>query len=480
MSTLRDTYEAVIGLEVHAQLMTKSKMFCSCPNEFGAKINTNVCPVCTGQPGSLPTVNRNAIELGVRAAIALNCQIRDESIFARKNYFYPDLPKGYQISQYEKPFCEHGKLTVKLKSGEEKQIGITRIHFEEDAGKNVHAAFGTVVNLNRAGVPLIEIVSEPDMRTSHEAGQYLRALHSILRYGDICDGNMEQGNFRCDANISVRKRGETKFGTKVELKNINSFRFVEKAIDHEIDRQIDLVEKGETIKQQTRTWNSGKNITELMREKESAHDYRYFPDPDLSPLRITKSWQDKVRGAMPEMPEQVRQRFQKDYNLSDYDAGVLTASKELALYYQETVKICSNPKASANWVANELLGRLNAEGKEVYDSPVSAMQLGDLIGRIDQGEISGKIAKTVFEEMFATRKNPADIIKAKGLVQISDTGAIETVIDKVIAANPAQYADYKAGKVKLFAFFVGQVMKETRGQANPGIVNDLVKKKLDS
>jgi aspartyl-tRNA(Asn)/glutamyl-tRNA(Gln) amidotransferase subunit B len=480
MSNVREQYEAVIGLEVHAQLMTKSKMFCSCPNEYGAKINSNICPVCTGQPGSLPTVNRNAVELGIRAALALNCNIREESIFARKNYFYPDLPKGYQISQYEKPFCEKGKLTVRLKSGEEKEIGITRIHFEEDAGKNVHAAFGTVVNLNRAGVPLVEIVSEPDMRTSHEAGQYLRALHSILRYGDICDGNMEQGNFRCDANISVRKRGESKFGTKVELKNINSFRFVEKAIDYEIDRQIDLVEKGEAIRQQTRTWNSAKNITELMREKESAHDYRYFPEPDLSPLIISAEWQDKVRKAMPELPDQVRQRFQTDFSLSEYDAGVLTASKDLAHFYQETVKVCSNSKAAANWVANELLGRLNAVGKEIQESPVSAHQLGDLIGRIDKGEISGKIAKTVFEEMFASSKNPADIIKEKGLVQISDSGAIEAAIDKVIAANPTQLADYKAGKVKLFAFFVGQVMKETRGQANPGMVNDLVKKKLDS
>jgi len=478
MSDLREKYEAVIGLEVHAQLLTKSKMFCACANQYGAEINTNICPVCTGQPGALPTLNQRAVELGIRAALALDCQIRSESIFARKNYFYPDLPKGYQISQYEKPYCEHGKITVRLKSGEEKSFGITRIHFEEDAGKNVHASHGTVVNLNRAGVPLIEIVSEPDMRTSHEAGQYLRALHSILRYGDICDGNMEQGNFRCDANISVRKRGETKFGTKVELKNINSFRFVEKAIDYEIDRQIDMVERNEPIKQQTRTWNSAKNITELMREKESAHDYRYFPEPDLSPLVISSAWLEDVKKSMPEMPVQVRERFQKEYGLSDYDAGVLTASKDLALYYQEAVKVSNNSKASANWVANELLGRLNAAGKEIDQSPVKADQLGDLIIRIDKSEISGKIAKTVFEEMFATGRNPGDIIKEKGLVQISDTGAIEAAIDKVIAANPSQVADYKGGKVKLLAFFVGQVMKETKGQANPGMVNELVTKKL--
>jgi aspartyl-tRNA(Asn)/glutamyl-tRNA(Gln) amidotransferase subunit B len=479
MSDLREKYEAVIGLEVHAQLMTQSKMFCACANQYGAEINSNICPVCTGQPGALPTVNQKAIELGVRAALALSCQIRNESVFARKNYFYPDLPKGYQISQYEKPFCEHGHILVRLKTGEEKKIGITRIHFEEDAGKNVHAVFGTVVNLNRAGVPLIEIVSEPDMRTSHEAGQYLRALHSILKYGDICDGNMEQGNFRCDANISVRKRGETRFGTKVELKNINSFRFVEKAIDYEIDRQIEMVEKEEPIRQQTRTWNSAKNTTELMREKESAHDYRYFPDPDLSPLVISDAWIKEVKSAMPEMPDEVRARFQKDFGLSDYDAGVLTASKILAQYYQETVAVSGNQKSSANWVANELLGRLNAAGKEIEDSPVAAKQLGDLIQRIDQNEISGKIAKTVFEEMFLTGKFPAEIIKEKGLVQISDVGAIEAAIDKVIAGNPSQVADYKAGKVKLLGFFVGQVMKETKGQANPGMVNDLVKKKLD-
>lgn len=478
MSSQNEKYEAVIGLEVHAQLLTESKMFCSCPNQYGSEINSQICPVCTGQPGSLPTLNQKAIELGVRAAIALDCEIREESIFARKNYFYPDLPKGYQISQYEKPFCERGRIKVQLNSGEEKSIGVTRIHFEEDAGKNVHAAHGTVVNLNRAGVPLIEIVSEPDMRSSHEAGQYLRSLHSILRFGEICDGNMEQGNFRCDANISVRKRGEEKFGTKVELKNINSFRFVEKAIDFEIDRQIKMTESGEVIKQQTRTWNSNKNITELMREKESAHDYRYFPEPDLSPLVISSDWITKIKKDMPEMPEAMRKRFQDQYSLSGYDAGVLTASKPLARFYEDTVKACQNQKASANWIANELLGRLNAEGKGIEESKVSASQLGDLISRIESQEISGKIAKTVFDEMFSSGKNPSEIIQEKGFVQISDTGAIEAAIDKVIAANPKQVADYKAGKDKLLGFFVGQVMKETKGQANPGIVNELVKKKL--
>lgn len=475
---MSDKYESVIGLEVHAQLLTKSKMFCSCPNQFGSNPNTNICPVCSGQPGSLPVINQHAIELGIRAAIALHCEIYEESIFARKNYFYPDLPKGYQISQYEKPFSQHGYLVAPLKSGEAKKIRVHRIHFEEDAGKSVHASHATLVNLNRAGVPLIEIVSEPDLRNSHEAGQYLRTLHGILRYADICDGNMEEGNFRCDANISIRPRGQEKFGTRVELKNINSFRYVEKAIDYEILRQIDLVESGQKVTQQTRLWNSAKNITELMREKEEAHDYRYFPEPDLPALQISKQWQDEVRNAMPELPDAKRDRLKTAHGLSDYDAGVLTMSKDLAAYFEETVRISSNGKLSANWIMNELLGRLNAVGKEIEVSPVSAAHLADMIKRIDSGEISGKIAKQVFEEMFLSGKAPEEIIKEKGLVQISDTGQLESVIQKVIAANPQQVADYKGGKVKLLGFFVGQVMKETKGQGNPALVNELVKKAL--
>jgi aspartyl-tRNA(Asn)/glutamyl-tRNA(Gln) amidotransferase subunit B len=479
MSTALDKYEAVIGLEVHAQLLTQSKMFCSCPNLFGSSINTQICPVCTGQPGSLPVINQMAIELGVRAALALGCTIHEESIFARKNYFYPDLPKGYQISQYERPFCTGGSLTIRLKSGEQKTIGLTRIHFEEDAGKSVHAAHGTQVNLNRAGVPLCEIVSEPDMRNSHEAGQYLRTLRSVLRYAEVCDGNMEQGNFRCDANISVRRRGETKFGTKIELKNINSFRFVEKAIDYEIERQVQAVERGEKLTQQTRSWNSAKGITELMREKESAHDYRYFPEPDLPALLIPASWRQRIAGEMPELPDAKRQRFQTAYGLSDYDAGVLTSSRELAAYYEEVCRVTSSPKSSANWVMNELLGRLNANGQEIEDSPVSAAHMAELVGSIEKGEISGRIAKTVFEEMFSTSKAPSAIIKEKGLVQISDTKALETAIRQVLDANPDQVAAYKGGKVKLLGFFVGQVMKETKGQANPALLNELVKKMLD-
>lgn len=475
-----EKYEAVIGLEVHAQLMTASKMFCRCPNQYGASPNTNVCPICTGQPGSLPVINKKAIELGVRAAIALQCEIHSESVFARKNYFYPDLPKGYQISQYERPYSTHGNIVVRLKNGDEKRIGITRIHFEEDAGKSNHESYGTLVNLNRAGVPLIEIVSEPDMRNAHEAGQYLRALHSILRYADICDGNMEEGNFRCDANISVRLRGTEKFGTKVELKNINSFKFVEKAIEYEIQRQVFAIENGEKIIQQTRSWNSGKNVTEVMREKEEAHDYRYFPEPDLPKLTISVEWLGQIRNEMPELPSQASERFKKAFELSDYDAAVLTSSKELAHYFESVVSHSKNGKASANWVMNELLGRLNAASKEIEASPVSATQLAELIKKIDSGEISGKIAKTVFEEMFATSKDASVIIKDKGFVQISDPAALENAVRKVIENNPSQLAEYKAGKVKLLGFFVGQAMKETQGQANPALLNELVKKLLDT
>lgn len=478
MSDLRDKYEAVIGLEVHAQLLTESKMFSSSANEFGAQPNSHIDPVSSGQPGTLPVVNQHAIELGVRAALALNATLHEESVFARKHYFYPDLPKGYQISQFERPYCTGGFLTVRLKSGEIKKIGLTRVHFEEDAGKSIHEAGATLVDLNRAGVPLIEIVSEPEMRSSHEAGQYLRTLRNLLRYAEVCDGNMERGNFRCDANISVRLKGEKKFGTKVELKNINSFRFVEKAIEHEIDRQIDLLEQGQTIRQQTRGWNASKGITELMRDKEEAQDYRYFPDPDLPPLVITKSWLETVQSGMPELPEGKRRRFTEEYSLSDYDADVLTQSRELADYFEAVAKGSSNAKSSANWVMNELLGRLNAASKEIDDSPVSHAALALLIQKIDSSEISGKIAKTVFEEMFATSKSPDVIIKEKGLIQISDAGQLEVIVRKIIEANPAQVSSYRAGKAQLFGFFVGQVMKETKGQANPLMVNELVKKAL--
>ncbi len=474
------SWVSIIGLEIHAQLLTKTKMFCRCENRFGSEPNTQICPICTGQPGSLPVINDRAIDLGVRAAMALQCEIFEKSIFARKNYFYPDLPKGYQISQYEEPYCKNGKVQFKLKSGEEKNIRIHRIHFEEDAGKSVHTPYGTLVNLNRAGVPLIEIVSEADMRNSEEAGQYLRTIHNILRYAEVCDGNMEQGNFRCDANISVMPEGSKTWGTKVELKNINSFKFVEKAIDYEIKRQISLIESGKTIVQETRGWNSAQGVTESMRAKEQAHDYRYFPEPDLPVLIIDSARKERVRSEMPELPAARQARFQSELGLSEYDSAVLTSTQELAHYFESVKAVCNNPKVAANWVMNELLGRLNAVSKEVTDSPVTAGDLGQLIQKIDSGEISGKIAKTVFEEMFATGKSPSAIIKEKGLVQISDAGQLESVIKQIIANNPAQLADYKAGKVKLLGFFVGQAMKETKGQANPQVLNDLVKKLLDS
>jgi aspartyl-tRNA(Asn)/glutamyl-tRNA(Gln) amidotransferase subunit B len=479
MSAATDKYETVIGLEVHAQLLTKSKMFSESPNQFGAEPNSLIGPVCSGQPGSLPMINQTAIELGVRAAVALHCTIHEESVFARKHYFYPDLPKGYQISQYEKPYSTGGYVEFALKDGTLKRVGLVRIHFEEDAGKSIHAAHGTLVDLNRAGVPLIEIVSEPEMRSPEEAGQYLRKLRSILRYANICDGNMERGNFRCDANVSLRLRGAKAFGTRVELKNINSFRFVEKAIEYEVERQAECLDRGEKIIQQTRSWNSAKGITETMREKEMAHDYRYFPDPDLPPLIITSTLIDRITQELPELPDAKRARFMKEYELNEYNADVLTASQELAEYYEKVAKGSGNAKSSANWVMNELLGRLNAGGKEIDETPVSAEHLASLIQQVDSGKISGKIAKTVFDEMLVSSKSPEVIIGEKGFVQISDASALELSIRKIIDANPSEVAAYKGGKTKLLGFFVGQVMKETKGQANPGMVNDLVKKLLD-
>jgi aspartyl-tRNA(Asn)/glutamyl-tRNA(Gln) amidotransferase subunit B len=474
-----EKYEVVIGLEVHAQLLTKSKMFSEAPNQFGANPNEMIGPVCSGQPGSLPIINQTAIDLGVRAGVALHCKIHEESVFARKHYFYPDLPKGYQISQYERPYCTGGYVEFALKDGSVRKINLVRIHFEEDAGKSTHASHGTLVDLNRAGVPLIEIVSEPEMRSSEEAGQYLRKLRSILRYANICDGNMEQGNFRCDANVSIRLHGAKEFGTRVELKNINSFRYVEKAIDYEVSRQADALEQGEKIRQETRGWNAVKGVTEIMREKEMAHDYRYFPDPDLPPLVISPQLIQKITTEMPELPDAKRIRFIEEYQLSEYNADVLTNSQELADFYERVAKGSGNAKSAANWVMNELLGRLNAVGKEIDDTPVSAENLALLVKNVDSGQISGKIAKTVFDEMFASGKSPDAIISEKGLVQISDPAALEAVVKKIVEANPSEVAGYKAGKTKLLGFFVGQVMKETKGQANPGLVNDLVKKHLD-
>lgn len=479
MSKALDKYEVVIGLEVHAQLLTKSKMFSEAPNQFGAEPNSLIGPICTAQPGSLPIINQSAIELGVRAAIALKCTIHEESVFARKHYFYPDLPKGYQISQYERPYSTGGFVEFALKDGSTRKIGLVRIHFEEDAGKSTHASHGTLVDLNRAGVPLIEIVSEPEMRSSEEAGQYLRKLRSVLRYANVCDGNMERGNFRCDANISLRLKGVKEFGTRVEIKNINSFRYVEKAIEYEIERQAEILDRGEKVIQQTRGWDFSRGVTELMREKEMAHDYRYFPDPDLPPLLISQQQIAKIGQEMPELPDAKRARFIQEYGLSDYNADVLTSSQELADYYEKVAKGSGNAKSSANWVMNELLGKLNANGKEIEESPVSAEHLASLIAQIEGGKISGKIAKTVFEEMLTSSKSPESIIAEKGFVQISDTSALDAIVKKIIDANPAEVAAYKGGKTKLLGFFVGQAMKETKGQGNPGVLNEIVKKYLD-
>lgn len=473
-------YEPVIGLEVHAQLRTKSKIFCSCSTEFGKPPNQNTCPVCLGLPGVLPVLNREVVYFAIKAALALNCQVQKKSIWARKNYFYPDLPKGYQISQYEEPLALNGYLDIEIDK-KHKKIGITRIHMEEDAGKLLHDYAdknSSHIDLNRAGVPLIEIVSEPDIRSPQEAGEYLRRLRSILRYCEVCDGNMEEGSLRCDANISVRPAGQKELGTKVELKNLNSFKFVEKAIEYEIERQKIALISGEKIVQETRLWNTGRGATESMRSKEYAHDYRYFPDPDLVPLLTNDEWVDKIKREMPELPVDRAKRFADQHKIPEYDAGVLTTEKELADYFEEAVKACNQPKKIANWIMTELLRELNNVGVEIQKSPIAPGSLAKLIELIDNGKISGKIGKTVFQEMFKTGKDPESVIKERNLVQVSDSSAIEKVIDKIIADNPDQVEQYKSGKDKVFGFLVGQVMREMKGQGNPKVVNELLKKKL--
>ena len=473
-------YEVVIGLEVHAQLKTESKIFCSCSTRFGAPPNENTCPVCLGLPGVLPVLNKKVVEYAMKAALALNCTIQEKSIWARKNYFYPDLPKGYQITQFEEPIALKGFLDI-IVNGVAKRVGITRIHMEEDAGKLLHD-FGdndsSHVDLNRAGTPLIDIVSEPDLRSADEASEYLKHIRSILLYCGVCDGNMEEGSLRCDSNVSIRPVGQAKFGTRVELKNINSFKFVEKAIAFEIERQKAVLEGGMTVTQETRLWDSAKEVTETMRSKEEAHDYRYFPDPDLVPLLIDQTWIEKIGKEIPELGTARASRFEKEYQIPSYDALVLTVEKELADYFEEAAKKCGHPKKVSNWIMTELLRELKNSGKEIADSPIKSADLARLVELIESGTISGKMGKTVFEEMFKTEADPDRIIKEKGLVQVSDTGAIEKIIDQIIAANPAQLAQYRSGKDKLFGFFVGQVMKEMKGQGNPGMINDLLKKKL--
>ncbi|MBU1713151.1 MAG: Asp-tRNA(Asn)/Glu-tRNA(Gln) amidotransferase subunit GatB [Proteobacteria bacterium] len=472
-------FEAVIGLEVHAQLKTKTKIFCSCPTFFGAPPNTHTCPVCLGMPGVLPVLNKKVVEYAMLMGLATNCTISKNSRFARKNYFYPDLPKGYQISQYELPIAQNGYLDIEI-NGASKKIGITRIHMEEDAGKLIHDPSRpySMVDFNRTGVPLIEIVSEPDIRTFEEAGEYLRKLRAILRYLDICDGNMEEGSFRCDANVSIRPENTAPFGTRTELKNLNSFKNVEKAIQYEIERQKDVLFDGGKIVQETRLWDPVKNCTTSMRGKEEAHDYRYFPDPDLLPLVIDETWIEEVRKSLPELPDRKKERFITEYGLPEYDAGVLTSAIEIAGYFEACVKEFNNPKQVSNWVMGALLGLLNTEGKTIEESPVSSSNLARLLKLIDQNVISGKIAKTVFEEMAKTGKSPEEIVKEKDLVQVTDESVIEEMITKLLASCPKEVADYKAGKTKVLGFFVGRVMKETKGKANPEIVNRILNEKL--
>ena len=473
------TYEAVIGLEVHAQLLTNTKIFCGCSTEFGAPPNTHTCPVCLGMPGVLPVLNRKVVEYALRMALATDCTIASESRFARKNYFYPDLPKGYQISQYELPIAEHGRVPIEV-NGQTKYVGITRIHMEEDAGKLIHDPYRPVskVDFNRTGVPLIEIVSEPDIRTPEQAGAYLRQLRAILRYLDICDGNMEEGSFRCDANVSVRPVGAAVLGTRTELKNMNSFKHVENALVYEIKRQQSLLDDDKAVVQETRLWDLDKGITVSMRGKEEAHDYRYFPDPDLLPIVIDDSWVEAIRKGLPELPHAKKTRLMDTYGLPASDAELLTSSRALADYYEACVKQSVDPKAAANWIMGSLLAVLNAENKTIEQSPIPPERLAALLKLVDSGVISGKIAKTVFDEMASSGKNPEAIVEEKGLVQITDDTAITDIVETVLRENPKEAAAYKAGKTKLLGFFVGQVMKATRGKANPGVVNEILKRVL--
>ena len=472
-------FETVIGLEVHAQLLTDTKIFCGCSTSFGAPPNTHVCPVCLGMPGVLPVLNKKVVDYTIRAALATGCQVAGRSVWARKNYFYPDLPKNYQISQYELPIAEHGHLDIEM-DGEEKRIGITRIHMEEDAGKLVHDPNAPVsyVDYNRTGVPLMEIVSEPDMRTPEEAAAYLRALRDILIYLEICDGNMEEGSFRCDANISLRPMGQEELGVKTELKNMNSFRNVARALEYEIRRQSAVLSDGGSIRQETRLWDAQGGKTVSMRGKEEAHDYRYFPDPDLLPLVVDKAWIEQAREGLPELPQAKRERFVADYGLTDYDAGVLTASKPVAQYFEDVVTAGAEAKAASNWITSELMGALNAEGLEIGDAKIAPDGLAELIKLIAEGTLSSKLAKEVFGHMFASGNSASAIVEEKGLKQVSDSGELEGVLQKIFDDNPDEVAQFKGGKQKLMGFFVGQVMKQTKGQANPKLVNQLVLKML--
>lgn len=475
-------YETVIGIEVHVELKTNTKIFCSCTTEFGGEPNHHTCPVCLGLPGTLPVLNKKVVEYAVRAGLALNCEIASFSKFDRKNYYYPDLPKNYQVSQFDLPIARQGYVEIEL-DGQTKRIGIHHMHMEEDAGKLVHQGNimttpYSLVDYNRGGMPLIEIVSEPDMRSPEEARAYVEKLRAIVQYTGVSDCRMEEGSLRCDVNISVRPVGQQELGTKAEIKNLNSFRALQRAAAYEVERQIGVLESGGRVIQETRTWDEAKGITVSMRSKEEAHDYRYFPDPDLVPVVLDNQWIEFIKDSLPELPDQRRSRYVEQYGLPEYDATILTLTKEMSDYFEETIGYYDKPKAISNWMMGEMSRLLNVSGTDITACKIKPQQLAELIKLIDQGTISGKIAKVVFEEMFASGKEPADVVKEKGLVQISDEGAIASVVEEVIAANPKSVEDFKAGKDKAIGFLVGQVMKATKGKANPDVVNKLLREKL--
>ncbi len=480
---MSNQWETVIGLEVHTELKTKSKIFCACSTEFGGEPNTHVCPVCLGMPGTLPVANKKVVDFAIKAGLALNCEIKEFNKFDRKNYYYPDLPKGYQISQFDLPVCGQGHLDIEV-NGQTKRIGITRIHMEDDAGKLNHEgeviaqAESSLVDYNRAGVPLLEIVSEPDMRSPEEAAAYLEKVKAILQYTEVSDCKMQEGSLRCDANISIRPLSATKLGTRTELKNMNSFKALQKALEYEVERHIELVEDGGTVVQETRSWDESKGMTVSLRSKEEAHDYRYFPDPDLVPLVIDEKWIESIRNSLPELPDERKQRLINDYDLPKYDAEIITSSKDLADYFDHCLDHFRDAKKISNWIMGELLRLLNVNDKEVADCPVAPKELGELLHLIEKGTISGKVAKQVFEEMFASGKNAKQIVKEKGLEQISDTGELEKIIEEIIAANPDPVSDYKSGKGQAIGFLVGQVMKASKGKANPQMVKKMLSDKL--
>ncbi|MBT5968695.1 MAG: Asp-tRNA(Asn)/Glu-tRNA(Gln) amidotransferase subunit GatB [Nitrospina sp.] len=476
-------YEMIIGLEVHAQLKTKSKIFCSCPTEFGKPANENTCPICLGMPGVIPVLNKKAIQLAMRACLSTNCHIASVNRFARKNYFYPDLPKGYQISQFELPLGIDGHVNIQI-NGTKKKIGLTRIHMEEDAGKLIHgenlgSPGKSYVDFNRTGVPLVEIVSEPDLRSGEEAREYLTQLKSILDYAEVSDCNMEEGSLRCDANVSVRPEGQKEFGTRTETKNLNSFRFVQRAIEYEFNRQIKVLEQGDSIVQETRLYDSNKGVTFTMRSKEEAHDYRYFPEPDLVPVEISDEWIKETMDDLPELPEQKRERFVQSYNIPEYDAVVLTTSRNIADYYEKSVSLYPEPKEISNWIMGELLRQLKIDGRKIDESPIKPEGLIALLKLIKDGTLSAKMAKTVFEEMYQSSKSATEIVAQKGLAQITDSSTIENLVDEILKINTGQVEQYKNGKEKVFGFLVGQIMKQSKGQADPALVNKLLKDRIN-